>query len=417
VNSQLKILFLLQDLPYPVSDGMRWKVFHLLRYLSSRHRCDVIAFSSDDKPDLTALRRELPAVNWLGAVPATTGFLRWVKAGIALLSGKPVSLARFQNPAFSQNLKAAVARCPYDVVHYDIVNMAQHLVVGIPSVHSPNDATSLFYMRMAANASSWLVRMRLMVGAALLRRYERCNYPKFTKIHVVSKIDADFLRLNVPAADVVFIPFGVAEVDAKPDISGVGTQVTDSNLVLVLGGANVPGVAAGIEEFIHAAIPVIARRYPSAKFRIQGRETDILLPRIGKLTANVTGSTWVDDLDALIRAAAVIVLPDKAGTGIKTRALDALSCGAAVVGTTVAFEGIREYVKNGQHCVIVDSMSSLANEVLALLEDPPRRHSLGAEASQLVRNELSWSRLGPEYEKLYRTAAESSSSTFQKSVT
>jgi hypothetical protein len=30
---------------------------------------------------------------------------------------------------------------------------------------------------------------------------------------------------------------------------------------------------------------------------------------------------------------------------------------------------------------------------------------------------LSWSRLGPEYEKLYRTAAESSSSTFQKSVT
>lgn len=403
-GKSLRILFLLQDIPFPISDGMRWKVFHLLQYLSPRHQCDVIAFSADAWPDLAALKRELPRVNWLSVVPTASGATRLIRAAMALLSGRPASLGRFQNPAFTRALRDTLARHQYDVVHYDIVNMAQHYVEGIPSVHSPNDATSLFYARMAANVKHRLIRLKLKIGASLLGRYERRNYSKFTKIHVVSNVDANYLRTTVPGADVAFIPFGVSPVKAHLEVNRMVGASRDNNFVLILGGANVPGVAAGIEEFILVAAPEIARRFPSVRFRIQGRGTEKLLHRIGIAASNIEASGWVDDLDDLIRSAAVVVLPDMAGTGIKTRALQALGCGATVVGTEVAFEGLREYVRSDEHCVIAESMASLANEVLLLLGDTQKRQSIGRAASRLAHDQLSWSKLGPQYEDLYRSA-------------
>ena len=384
---------------------MRWKVFYLLQYLSARHQCDVIAFSADSKTDFGALKRELPRVRWLSVVPTKSGITRIIRATLAFLSGQPPSFGRFQSPVFTRALKNALLSTQYDVVHYDIINMAQHYVEGLPSVHSPNDATSLFYSRMAANVKHVLTRMRLNVGAFLLGRYERRNYSKFTKIHVVSSVDADYLRSTVVGADVAYIPFGVtAPPKAHLAVDQMVSSSKDSQLILILGGANVPGVAAGIEEFVRLAVPEIAQRFPAVKFRIQGRGTEAFLHRIGISTSNLEASGWVDDLDGLIRSAVLVVLPDKAGTGIKTRALQALGCGATVVGTAVAFEGLREYVRSGEHCVIAESIPSLANEVLLLLGDAEKRQSLGSEAYKLAHDQLSWSRLGPKYEDLYRSA-------------
>lgn len=51
-------------------------------------------------------------------------------------------------------------------------------------------------------------------------------------------------------------------------------------------------------------------------------------------------SSWVEDFNALIDRASVVVLPDLAGTGIKTRALQSMARGKPIVGTYVAFEDL-----------------------------------------------------------------------------
>lgn len=407
-NKRLKILFLLQDVPFPISDGMRWKVFYLLKYLSARHQCDVIAFA-DRTPNMTTLQRELPAVNWLAIVPRDEGVTRTWNTSLQLLAGRPASLGRFHSGEYEKCLHEAVRTENYDVLHFDIVNMAQYWRSDVASVHSPNDATSLFYCRMAQSVDDWVMKLRLKLGAFLLRRFEQKAYPKFTKIHVVSNVDADYLRHNVPGADVVFIPFGVegekslSKLTIAPEIS----SSRNAPLILVLGGANVPGVAAGIQEFIKSVLPQVATRFPKAEFRIQGRGTDRLLERLEvSEKINVYASTWVDDLDALIQTATLVVLPDKAGTGIKTRALQALACGAAIVGTKVAFEGLQEYVQNGTHCMIANTPDELALQLNELLSDDTKRKAMGNAATTLVRTHLSWSHLGPQYEALYFHAVE-----------
>lgn len=401
-NKRLKILFLLQDVPFPISDGMRWKVFHLLKYLSARHQCDVIAFA-DGAMDITVLQRELPAVNWLAIIRRGDGVTRAWNTGWQLLAGRPASLGRFRSWEYARCLHEAVHAENYDVLHYDIVNMVQYWRSTVASVHSPNDATSLFYRRMAQSINGWPTKLRLKLGAFLLLRYERQVYPRLTKIHVVSKVDADYLRCHVPSADVVFIPFGVdGEKNQNTSSLPSESSAKKAPLILVLGGANVPGVAAGIQEFVESVLPQVAARFPQAEFRIQGRETDRLLKRMNvTATVNVHASTWVEDLDALIQAATLVVLPDKAGTGIKTRALQALACGAAIVGTRVAFEGLQDYVQSGTHCMIANTPDELALHLDELLSDNGKRKAIGDAASALVRTHLSWSHLGPQYETLY----------------
>jgi glycosyltransferase involved in cell wall biosynthesis len=402
----LKILFLLQDVPFPISDGMRWKTFHLLQYLSERHQCDVIAFTESAHPsDTEVLRSQLPNVNWLSVVPRRRGVARKVRAAFQILTGRPASLARYSSAAFSAALRSALGHQDYDVIHYDIINLAQYHVASIPSVHSPNDATSLFYQRMASTTHNFLMRFRLRIGTILIRNYEKNNYTKFSAVHVVSKPDASYLRHLVPNAHVVYIPFGVQSaqyLDSQPSSYDAASPLS----VLVLGGANVPGVSTGIERFVKCCLPRLLETMPELLVRIQGRGNIDFVRRVcGTLDQRVVISDWVENLDELIRSATVVVLPDASGTGIKTRALQALACGAAIVGTSVAFEGIKDFVNSGQHCVIVDDDLGLIREVSTLLANQEQRQVMCSSATKLVCEQLSWDRLGPLYEDMYREAA------------
>lgn len=405
IGSKLKILFLLQDVPFPISDGMRWKMFYLLKYLSEKHQCDVISFIDPKHPaDITLLHDQLPNVNWLRLVPHLDGLNLKIKMVFSILSGCPASFARYKSCLFNEALQSALSNTNYDVIHYDIINMAQYYVPDIPSVHSPNDATSLCYLRMVSKSESVFMKAKMLLGWVLFRRYEKNNYSKFTKIHLVSSSDVEYLNNLAPGAQVVHIPFGVPA--AEPDESRTTFRSAGSPpYLLVLGGANSPGIAAGIEQFVIRCIPSLLLKIPDLRVRIQGRGTVELISQMGiKLDKRVEVSNWVESLNELIRSSSVVVLPDLSGTGIKTRALQALACGAAVVGTSVAFEGIKEFVQNKEHCVIVDSNNEFIEEITKLLANEVYRLEISRSAKTMIHECLSWERLGPLYENLYQDA-------------
>ena len=411
-RKKLKILFLLQDVPYPLSNGMRSKVFYLLQYLSAKHQCDVISYVSPNQPDaLNSLRDQLPYVNWLKLVPQVGSLHRKIRAVFNLLSGQPVSFARYQSRAFEMAFHSALAEEDYDVIHYDIVNMAAYYVAHIPSVHSPNDATSLLYQCMVSSSAGVFAKAKLKLAQVLIQNYEKKNYSNFTKIHVVSACDMDYFKKLVPDATVVCIPFGVSAAKCKDSIKAA-VRIDSAPSVLVLGGANVPSVAAGIEQFVRLCAPKLLKQIPELKVKIQGRGTIELILQMGvDIDKRIEVSNWVESLDDLINTSSIVVLPDLSGTGIKTRALQAMACGAAVVGTSVAFAGIKEFVQKDKHCIIVDSDSGFVEEIIRLLANENYRLEMGNSAKALIYEKLSWDRLGPLYEKLYQDAANTNNTT------
>ncbi len=399
----MRLLFLLPDFPYPPSTGGRAKVFNELLFISERHHCDLLCIANPTDEQRTGMQKALPNVNILHAFPGPSF---WIKAlgGIwNVIRLQPPSLAAFTDKRFTVEVAAALSSTSYDVIHYDIINMAQYLPLGkgISSVHSPNDATSLAYSKLAEQVPWSAKKLRLWISTWLLRRYEYKVYPGFTRVHVVSEVDAEYLRKVNPRIHVKVIPIALdlhAISERTAEKKSVGAKI------ICTGNFANPAISKGAEDFISEAFPVILDTLPHAKLIILGKNAGEDLRKKAD-SKNIEYIDWVEDYNAFLRQADIILAPDYAAApGAKTRVLQAMGLEIPVVGTGPAFEGIP--IINGEHGVVYKSMPECAILMLELLRDRGRRLSLGKNGRELVAANFSLDAIGPEYEKLYTCAME-----------
>lgn len=112
------------------------------------------------------------------------------------------------------------------------------------------------------------------------------------------------------------------------------------------------------------------------------------------------GSLPHEVLPRIINGGAVFVLPSHYEGHPKTL-LEAMACGAAVVGTAVP--GIREVIDDGRTGLLCKpTVDALRAAVLRLLEDPALRRRIGAEARRYVENTLSLDRVAELELSVYR---------------
>ncbi|MDO8788921.1 MAG: glycosyltransferase family 4 protein [Sulfuritalea sp.] len=414
----MRILFLLPDFPYPPSTGGRLKVFNILRHLSDRHQCDILCFDNSGNADRAGLSAALPAVRILGVFPRVSGAARWIRLLRNLALGLPPSFASFSPRKYVAVLKGCLTEGDYDLVHYDIVNMAQYVGLNseIPSVHSPNDATSLVYFRMAAGTPWSLSKLRLLTSAFLFRRFERRTYHLFNKVHVVSQDDAEYLTNLVPKVDIatILIPIDDRFLDIV-EPQGINRRTLPKCPTIVCtGNLGNPAIAEGVREFATVALPIIVRQVPNVRFVVLGQNVSKALHDQLTKTSNIELLAWVEDYREFLGDADVVLVPDKVGApGAKTRTLVAMGLGLPVVGTATAFAGI-QFV-NREHGLLYKTTPECAELILSLLNSSINCEYLGLKARQLVADAFSLSVVGPKYESLYLDAIAKFSSQSSRS--
>jgi len=402
----MRILFLLPEFPYPPSTGGRSKVFNELSYLSAMHKCDLLCFGVEDKMRTKALIDILPNVTVCKVIPLPSGINKWVKILWTLMRLLPPSFAKFSSGEYKSAFKELLLNNNYDVVHYDIVNIAQYLRVGkkIASVHSPNDATSLSYSRMAGQESRILRKLSLLISSVLLKRFEKKQYPLFTKIHVVSPIDADYLSRVNSAIDLDVIPITIdgdfLNKHDNPDRYLKSNK--EDKKIICTGNFGNASIARGLKEFLTQAYPLILNASPKTRLFVLGQNADESLMSLMKNTDNVEFVTWVEDYRDFLVEADVVLAPDLAGTGIKTRVIQAMGLGLPVVGTEIAYEGIP--ITNHIHGEIYHSASECAKYIIALLSDNRKHAAMSDKAHYFAMDEFALSSVGPKYEMLYLDA-------------
>jgi glycosyltransferase involved in cell wall biosynthesis len=116
---------------------------------------------------------------------------------------------------------------------------------------------------------------------------------------------------------------------------------------------------------------------------------------------NVTG--YVDDPQAYQEMAGVMVVPLRAGGGMRVKILNALAQGLPVVSTTLGYEGIA--VEPGRHLLRADTPADFAQAVLCLLADPRKAAELGQAGRELVCSTYDYRETGRRLESIYQEAA------------
>lgn len=211
--------------------------------------------------------------------------------------------------------------------------------------------------------------------------------------------------------DVLVVPNGVDVHRFAPGVSvpdwrercGLG----DGPLLTYLGRLTVD---KGIHRFLDAVAALSPRRPLVAIVGGRGPEEAAVRARIANdpgLAGKVryVGPIAEEEKAALLGQSDVFVLPSTSDTS-SVALLEAMACGAAVVGPTVG--GAAEVVRDGETGRVVDPRlpGALADVVGGLLDDPVGRRRLAERGASWVRSSASLDAMARRFISLYTMLAE-----------
>lgn len=373
----MRILFITETIPFPLDSGGRIKTFHTLRMLAGAHEVRLHAFIRE-----AGQRAQAPHLEGLG-VPTTLHLVprslpREAWFALRSVAGAPYSVGRHFVREVSRKIVAAARDWPPDVVYCDHLSMAEYaLPLGVPVVYDAHNVEYAILERFAATRSNPLARAAAAVEWRRVRAYEGDVCRRSRLVLVVSEVDRAVLTgLAGPSARFATVPIAV-------DGSGVAPihALSAEPRVLFLGGLHWPPNADALVSFVRDIWPRVRTARSDATLTSIGRD-DHPAAGICRAAPAVTVAGWVPDIDPFVRQSRVLVVPMRAGSGMRVKILEAMARGLPVVSTAVGCEGID--IVPGRHLLVEDDPSRFADAVARVLNDDVLAASLAAEARALV---------------------------------
>ena len=328
--------------------------------------------------------------------------LAWMRSHI---SRKPFLVERDDLDAMQELVLKVVNTREIEAIHADQLTMAQFALEahGVSRVNGVNsqlvfDAHNAVWMiveRMKQQSSPLLVPI-LDLEARRIKRYEGQVVRRFDSTMAVSEIDRDALveasasKGNGTGVDpdirrrITVVPIGIDTKQNRPV-----QRSKESTNILSVGSLHYPPNADGVRWFANEVFPLIRAVVPDANLTIVGKNPprDIRgLKRRGSAAIEVAG--YAQDLTPYLKAAAVMVVPVRAGGGMRVRILEGFARGMPMVTTTLGLEGID--AEPGRDILVADSAEEFANAVSRLLRDRGLRADLSGNGRKLVVEKYDW---------------------------
>jgi glycosyltransferase involved in cell wall biosynthesis len=174
----------------------------------------------------------------------------------------------------------------------------------------------------------------------------------------------------LPHAEVIVVP---VSIEAPPP-SG---RLPVAHRCLFVGSGSLHNVD-GMKWFLEECWPLVRAQLPSAELHVIGT----VCARLGAAVDGVVLRGTVDDLSVEYEAASAVVVPLRAGSGLKVKLVEALCHRAAVVTTSVGAQGLMAVAP--QPFAVGDGTADFTASLLEVLTDEARRHELVWRAGALA---------------------------------
>jgi glycosyltransferase involved in cell wall biosynthesis len=264
--------------------------------------------------------------------------------------------------------------------------MAQYadLIESPTRVLDEHNALWLLYKRLAEKMDNGFRRFLLARDWRLLRKYEGEMCDQFTHVLAVSDEDEVALKEIMSRQKKIFvIPIAI---DTDKFIPVQRTQA--STHILHIGTMFWPPNVDGILWFIKEIYPIIRTSMPDIVFDIVGARPPQEISDAAAANPGINVVGYVDDPLEYYQKAGVLVVPLRAGGGMRVKILNAMAQGIPIVTTALGSEGIK--VNHREHLIIADSSKEIANAVIELLNDPELAMRLIQNSISLVKNQYDF---------------------------
>ena len=147
-------------------------------------------------------------------------------------------------------------------------------------------------------------------------------------------------------------------------------SLSEKNSILFIGGFNHPPNLDGITWFIKDVWPLIEDKCSAKgiKLKIIGSHMPESLYELSNENIDLIG--YVEDIEPLFRNALFSIAPLRYGAGLKGKVATSLSYGIPVIGTTIAFEGMKKNQSINFDNYTANSHTDFAEVISHFLENP-----------------------------------------------
>lgn len=408
-TTPLRLLFVTRHAPLPGEHGSGAYVFDLLRFLASSGfeiTCLWVHEGLNGNRGWCAVPAEADAVYDL-RVPGYWRLGRWLVRPRLLVRSVVRKLVRLLHPPRKRRGSAAwnrpaspkeleaVRTCALetkpDLVLANYYWMTGAFAQAPTAVAGAVLSHDVFHQRGADMRS-----LGVSVNAGeISAEDEAAQLGRAQLVIAITEEDAATFRPLLPESEVL-----VASKSAQPVVDSGAAAIPGR--CLFVGGESPPNVD-GIQWFLDEVWPAVLASNPTAELHLCGRVCERL--DSARLPERCVLRGLVASLAEEYAAAQVVLVPLRAGSGLKIKFVEALAHGCACVSTSVGLQGL-PFVRHGFEAWRADSAADFARGVSRLLESEPLRKSLREAGLAAVETHLSPSRTyGPLAARLRELAA------------
>ncbi|HSH04647.1 MAG TPA: glycosyltransferase family 4 protein [Anaerolineae bacterium] len=411
----MRILFLTQVLPYPLTSGARIRAYYMLRYLAQQHQITLVSFiRDDDAPQhIDHLKTFCHQVH---TVLITRSPIKDVTSlAHSLISRTPLVMIRDRIPAMFDQLRTLIAANPFDIIHADQTSMSeyglfardQHPPSATPkTILDQHNAMHLLVKRQAQYENGLLRSWVWQRESRLFINYERQLCTAYDHILTVTDEDKHALLKLFPPAErpsqqhkFTSIPICV-DPDTVPPLD----WQPKPNQIIHLGTMFWPPNIEGVLWFAQEVLPLIINKIPNAYFIIAGKNPPDSIKNLAApdspLHGHVEVTGFVLDPEPLLAQSQLFIVPILAGGGMRVKIVDGWQWGLPIVSTSLGAEGVS--TQHGETILIADDAPAFAQAAIQIMQNQDLAEQLRLNGRQWVETAYNWQRIYPQLNTLYQ---------------
>jgi glycosyltransferase involved in cell wall biosynthesis len=393
-----RILVLATRHAVPPDSGYATSVFGAVAQLS-KQGIDVRVLLVDDGKSQGS---GYPA-NLLAGVVRLSRWQRIAAAVQALATHRAYTACKWAVPEVVDVACRLRATWPFDILHVcGAFHMDNALAIrrrcGVKVVFRAENVEHAICQRMANRLPRGIRRMVWQREAAMLRKQEAAWCQAADLCLPISDEDRTILQALAPRTRMVTIQVGssLADERAQP------VPLPFPPSYLHVGSLAWPPRLEGFLWFLHEVWPKARAAIPGARLFVAGALPEALRRQLEPWRSHgVELFGFVEDLEALARTCAAVVVPMNWGGGIKIRVLTAWANGWPVLGTTCMGEGLP--AQDGVNCLMADDPSELVSAMQVIAVDAELRALLVRNGRDTIRRYFSWEAIGKSIQQAHES--------------
>lgn len=394
----MKILFVVDQLPYPPRNGVTIPTFNHMSRLALKEEVSLLLLTGNAKElDEKQLAENKKYVNRLWVVERTRRS-KAVRILDELNMRSPYSLGWVYNV---HELKKYLGGGSFDVVWaspfnaIDAIQTIRPLLRTTPVyVAGINDCKTSVYknMRKKLLIGGLDVKTRVSFALGWLRswlvaRIEANLLRNFDLILVQTNIEKKWLH-TISSGELdgrtLVVPNGVNET-----LSQIPIRFKDKNLLFFGSvGDEYKGIIFWIVQNVW---PRIAALRKDLYFYIIGRNASINLRKRLALDKRIIYIEFIADIQKVFDDKAVMLAPVFKQYGLINKVVEAMAAGVPVVGDAGSFNGITGF-QNGRQGIVAKDAESMAQAVLRILDSRQMYCDIAQSARDLIKKQFIWDR-------------------------